>query len=145
MWDQDDWATVSMVSVAPCNRPKTDASLRAYSFNEEAWMQMEKMRTVLRIAARNGHVNLILSQFGSGHRWGDEGPSHGHTNPVVSGGSVYANPTPHVAMFWNQLLREEPEFIGYFSDVVFVITGGEGEHHDFYRNMARSEYIRYFG
>lgn len=151
VWPERKWKTISMVSVAPVSRPKTDPEVTTYSFIEEEKMQKEKMKTILRIAAVNGHKNLILTPFGSGHKWEDRRrfdemsvPSASNTSTVVSAGSVYGNPTGFVVKTWYDLLYNDPEFLGYFNDVVFVITAGEGGHHDWFRNMALAEYHRWF-
>lgn len=151
VWDERAWGAISMVSVAPCRRPKTDPDFTQYSFEEEEMQQREKMKAILRIAAMNGHVNLILTPFGSGHKFEEKrthsghGATSGDSSASVSAGSAYANPTARVAKMWHELLFEDPEFRGYFSDVVFVITAGDGDHHNWFRGMALSVYQNLFG
>lgn len=61
----------------------------------------EKMRTVLRIAAQWHHRDLCLGAFGVG--------------------PAFRNPVKEVARMWRELIFEEPEFEGAFSNIVFCI------------------------
>lgn len=62
---------------------------------------LEKMRTVLRIAAYYGHADVVLPAFGVGH--------------------VFRNPAREVARMWRHLLFHDDEFTGVFANVVFAI------------------------
>jgi len=62
---------------------------------------MEKMRTVLRIAAYCSHKAICLGAFGVG--------------------PIFRNPPRQVAKTWRDLLFHEEEFSGVFTDVVFAI------------------------
>jgi len=62
---------------------------------------MNKMRTILRIAAKWGHEDICLGAFGLG--------------------PIFKNPAEEVAEMWKQLLFEEKEFKGVFLNVVFAI------------------------
>ncbi|KAA8913612.1 hypothetical protein FN846DRAFT_771813 [Sphaerosporella brunnea] len=120
LWHERDWTLVSVVSVAAVRRPKTDESGMWYSFKEEKDLQREKMKTILRIAAQNGHVNLVLGGFGSS---------------LAATSSPYKNPIKDVSKLWQELLFECEEFQGYFQNVVFAVGGTE----------AGNEFRRYFG
>jgi uncharacterized protein (TIGR02452 family) len=61
----------------------------------------DKMRSILRIAAQWGHRDICLGAFGVG--------------------PIFRNPVREVAEMWKQLLFEESEFTGVFSNVVFAI------------------------
>lgn len=138
MWHDSKWTVVSVVSVAAIARPKLDETGTRYSFIEERDLQKEKMKAILRIAASYGHVNLVLSGFGScGPGTGDgQGNSSGH-NAIGHGGSSYKNPIRDVCKIWRELLLEDDEFRGWFKNVVFAVGGGEG-------GGAR-EFRKYFG
>lgn len=62
---------------------------------------VEKMRTVLRIAAMWNHPSIVLGAFGVGH--------------------IFRNPPREVARMWKLLLFQEEEFSGVFANVVFAI------------------------
>ncbi|KAL8949369.1 MAG: hypothetical protein Q9222_004519 [Ikaeria aurantiellina] len=93
-----------VISVAPIRRPKLDESGEDYSFTAEKEMMKQKMRSVLRIAAREQHYDLCMGAFGVG--------------------PGFRNPASQVASIWRTLLFDEPEFQGVFSNVVFAIESG---------------------
>ena len=66
----------------------------------------EKMRTVLRIAAKWKHRDLCLGAFGAG--------------------PGFRNPVHQLASMWRDLLFKEPEFQGIFTNVVFAIEKTSG-------------------
>jgi uncharacterized protein (TIGR02452 family) len=71
----------------------------------------DKMRTILRITALWRHRDICLGAFGVG--------------------PIFRNPAREVAEMWKQLLFEETEFTGVFSNVVFAIehsTSGGSKH-----------------
>lgn len=72
-----------------------------YSFDEERELMKDKMRTILRIAAKWNHKDICLNAFGVG--------------------SIFRNPARPVAEIWRQLLFQEEEFRGVFSNVVFAV------------------------
>lgn len=156
LWPERKWTAVSVVSVAAVRRPKTDESGMRYSFTEEKDLQREKMKTILRIAACNGHVNLVLGGFGScgpGIGIGDGFPPgyssgiHSRRSPPgprnqpqaysAASSSTYKNPIRDVCKLWRELLCESEEFQGYFMNIVFAVSGGEGG--------GQSEFRKYFG
>ncbi|KZF21766.1 hypothetical protein L228DRAFT_159494 [Xylona heveae TC161] len=100
-----DFKVLPVISVAPVRRPKLDESGTRYSFEQERELMMEKMRTVLRIAAAWGHSDLCLGAFGVGH---------GFRNPVTE-----------IASMWRTILFSEPEFQGLFSNIVFAIESSQ--------------------
>ncbi|KAI9814299.1 MAG: hypothetical protein M1832_005939 [Thelocarpon impressellum] len=104
-----EFKPVPVISVAPVRRPKLDASGTRYSFEQEKELMLEKMRTVLRIAARHEHRDLCLGAFGAGVH--------------------FRNPISELAAMWRRVLFEEDEFKGVFANVVFAIekapAGGE--------------------
>ena len=96
-----DFKSVPVISVAPVRRPKLDETGTRYSFDQERELMKDKMRSILRIAAKWGHRDICLGAFGVG--------------------SIFRNPVREVAEMWKQLLFEESEFTGVFSNVVFAI------------------------
>ncbi|KAL8959315.1 MAG: hypothetical protein Q9193_003804 [Seirophora villosa] len=126
--------SLPIISVAPVKRPKLDESGREYSFEQEKGMMMNKMRSVLRIAAYHRHYNLCMGAFGVG-------PS-------------FRNPAAQIASMWRTLLFEEDEFRGIFSKVVFAIeSAGDGtassatSDHDVFKkefdpsNIVKTSYL----
>ncbi|KAF1984152.1 hypothetical protein K402DRAFT_151377 [Aulographum hederae CBS 113979] len=114
LWQTSRWLPV--ISVAPVRRPKLTTSSSSssssrpssptYSFAAERTLQKEKMRTILRIAAHCGHRELCLGAFGVG--------------------PVFRNPAREVARMWRELLFDEEEFRGVFSNVVFAVERNGG-------------------
>ena len=96
-----DFRPVPVISVAPVRRPKLDETGTRYSFDQERELMKDKMRSILRIAAQWGHRDICLGAFGVG--------------------PIFRNPVREVAEMWKQLLFEESEFTGVFSNVVFAI------------------------
>jgi len=151
LWPECEWTAISVVSVAAVRRPKVDET-GSYSFSEERELQKEKMKTILRIAAWNGHINLVLGGFGScgpgtgigdGHHPGypsNQSPPSGsrnQTQALSASSSSYRNPVRDVCQLWQELLIETEEFKGYFSNCVFAVGGGE--------NGGQEEFRKYFG
>ncbi|KAI9837819.1 MAG: hypothetical protein M1819_006753 [Sarea resinae] len=101
-----DFKALPVISVAPVRRPKLDESGTRYSFVQEKDLMMEKMRTVLRIAAAWNHDNICLGAFGVG--------------------PGFRNPVAEVAAMWRVVLFSEKEFKGAFSNVVFAIEQSQG-------------------
>jgi hypothetical protein len=145
MWPEHDWTVISVVSVAPVKRPKTDESGMRYTFTEEKEVQREKMKTILRIAADNGHINLVLGGFGScssgtaneNDSNSNDGGSPPKSPALTATSSAYKNPIRDVCELWKELLYECEEFSGYFKNVVFAVSGGDGG--------VQNEFRRYFG
>lgn len=108
IWDDEHWTAISVVSAPAVRRPKMDGTCTYYAFDEERGLQKDKMKSVLRVAALNGHINLILSGFGS---CGQEG----------SGTGVHKNPIKDVCRIWEELLLHEAEFKGWFANIVFAL------------------------
>ncbi|EON68913.1 hypothetical protein W97_08171 [Coniosporium apollinis CBS 100218] len=100
-----DFRPLPVISVAPVRRPKLDESGTQYSFVQEKGLMMEKMRTILRIAAYAGHKDICLGAFGVG--------------------PIFRNPVAEVARMWRILLFHEEEFKGVFSNVVFAIESNQ--------------------
>ncbi|KAL7276685.1 hypothetical protein RUND412_000302 [Rhizina undulata] len=126
----ENWTAVSIVSVSAVKRPKLDESGLRYSFDEERNLQQEKMKTILRIAALQGHVNLVLGGFGSCGHGGN--------------GGAYRNPIRDVCILWKELLLEDEEFKGWFANVVFVVGGG-GVNTAKEDAKSVEEFSKYFG
>ena len=82
-------------------RPKLDLAGQSYTFEQEKALQLEKMRTVLRIAALHDHKDICIGSFGTG--------------------PTFRNPMKEVAKMWKELLFHEEEFYGVFANVVFAI------------------------
>jgi hypothetical protein len=100
-----EFKTLPVISVAPVRRPKLDETGEEYSFQQERDLMQEKMRTVLRIAAQWQHRDLCLGAFGVG--------------------PAFRNPAKVVARMWRELIFEEPEFDGAFSNIVFCIESNQ--------------------
>lgn len=116
MWDDEDWTTISTVSASAVRRPKIHMEGPYYAFAEERNLQKEKMKSVLRAAALNGHINLVLGGFGS---YGQEGNGNG--------GGLYRNPIKDVCFLWHELLHLDEEFNGWFAKIVFALEDrGDG-------------------
>ena len=98
-----EFKSLPIISVAPIRRPKLDESGADYSFSQEKELMKEKMRTVLRIAASRQHHDLCIGAFGVGYG--------------------FRNPGKQVAGMWRELLFNEPEFQGVFSNIVFALEG----------------------
>jgi len=101
-----DFQSLPIISVAPIRRPKLDESGKDYSFAQERELMMEKMRTVLRIAATSQHSDLCMGAFGVG--------------------PGFRNPVGQVASMWRHILFSEAEFQGAFSNIVFAIESPGG-------------------
>ena len=101
-----DFQSLPVISVAPIRRPKLDESGKEYSFDQERELMMEKMRTVLRIAAASQHSNLCMGAFGVG--------------------PGFRNPVAQVASMWRDILFSEKEFQGVFNNIVFAIESSGG-------------------
>jgi uncharacterized protein (TIGR02452 family) len=118
-WAATEWKSLPVISVAPVRRPKLDESGMRYSFVQERDLMLDKMRTVLRIAAMYNHSSLVLGAFGVGH--------------------IFRNPAREVAKMWRQLLFHDDEFSGVFANVVFAVQtnqpgngrAGSAEHEVF--------------
>ena len=132
VWPPEEWTVVSVVSVSPVRRPKLDESGAYYSFQAERDLQYEKMRTILRIAALNGHVNLVLGGFGS-------------ADPCPNGVGLHRNPVGEVASMWKELLFEDQEFKGWFKNVVFAFNSGGGGWMKETSVTIENEFKKYFG
>lgn len=113
---------VSVISVAAVCQPSTititDATGRSqrYASGADARLMEEKMRVILRIAAKNGHRQIVLGAFGCG---------------------AFGNPKEEVARMWKSVLSE-PEFSGgWWQDVVFAVldTDGRGNFATFYQRL----------
>ena len=101
-----DFQSLPIISVSPIRRPKLDESGNEYSFEQEKELMMEKMRTVLRIAATSQHVDLCIGAFGVG--------------------PGFRNPVAQVASMWRDILFSEREFQGVFANIVFAIESSGG-------------------
>jgi len=160
LYDERDWTVLSVISASAVRKPKVDETGMRYSFAEEKELQKEKMKTILRIAAQNGHINLVLGGFGScgpgigscrigigadgclTETPGQHGHPAEHTTPprsqaLSAATSSYKNPIKDVCKLWKELLFDDPEFRGYFANVVFAVSGGE--------SGGQREFRKYFG
>jgi len=95
-----------IISVCPVKRPKLDKDDTKYSFDQEKELMREKVVTALRIAKWFGHKDLVIGTFGLG--------------------SGFRNPPREVAKLWRDALLKDPQFIGWFRDVVFAFEDPEG-------------------
>ena len=111
---------ISVISVAAVCRPATRTDARdgrqRYASGADARLMEEKMRVILRIAAKNGHRQVVLGAFGCG---------------------AFGNPKEEVASMWRSILSE-PEFGGgWWQDVIFAVldTDGRGNFQTFYQRL----------
>jgi uncharacterized protein (TIGR02452 family) len=92
------WWT-SVISVAAIDGPRLKRGTTEYLRTEDWKSMMERIRTILRIAAHEGRRNLVLGAFGCG---------------------VYGNPPKTVAAFFAAVFKEE-EFKGRFEGIWFAV------------------------
>jgi len=114
----------SIVSVAAINRPelmKVDGQLRIVQHLVEP--TKEKMRTILRIAAKYKHTALVLSAFGCG---------------------AFCNPPEHIALLFKEVFAES-EFKGRFALVVFAIINDNNSNRDHNPNGNFEPFRTVFG
>ena len=103
---------ISVVSVAAVSNPPITqgaSGIDGYKKAADRELMLDKMRSILRIAAINGKRRLILGAFGCG---------------------AFANPNHQVAQMWKDVLGEK-EFKGWFEDVVFAVLGSSGKNDNF--------------
>ncbi len=109
---------ISAVSMAAICIPQitTDAKgSQKYAFAQDRRLMEEKMRVILRIAAKNGHRQIVLGAFGCG---------------------AFANPRQEVARMWAFVLREAEFAGGWWSDVIFaVLDDGRGNLQTFVNEL----------
>ncbi|KAI9798148.1 MAG: hypothetical protein M1825_005409 [Sarcosagium campestre] len=101
-----EFKPLPVISVAPVRRPKLDESGLRYSFDQERELMKEKVRSILRVAARHSHKDLCVGAFGAG--------------------TAFRNPVGEVARMWKDILFSEEEFDGVFANVVFAIETNPG-------------------
>ena len=103
------WRVVAVVSVAAICQPaitrdpRTD--LERYVNGAHARLMEEKMRVILRMAAKNGHRQLVLGAFGCG---------------------AFGNPSGEVARMWKSVLEEAEFSGGWWQDIVFAVLDNDG-------------------
>jgi uncharacterized protein (TIGR02452 family) len=107
---------ISAVSVAAVCIPPTMTDgngVRKYVLAQDKRLMEEKMRVILRIAAKNGHRQVVLGAFGCG---------------------AFGNPREEVAKMWAAVLREAEFAGGWWADVVFaVLDDGRGNNFQTYQ------------
>lgn len=102
----DKLPVISVVSVAAIRAPATvrdDRGVERYKKDEDRAMMKVKMRTVLRIAAGNGHRKLVLGALGCG---------------------AFGNPREEVVGCWGEVFGEEEFGGGWWEEVVFAVMDG---------------------
>lgn len=104
IWDR--YQVVSVISVPPVRRPKISSTTGQYSFAEEEELMRNKIRTILRIAAAEGHTSFVSPAWGCGPQ--------------------FRNPAREVAQMWIDILFKEPEFSGLFRTIVFAFDTVDG-------------------
>jgi uncharacterized protein (TIGR02452 family) len=113
----DAYKYIPVISVSPMRRPKLDSSKTRYAFAEEKEMMRDKLRSILRIAAANGHRDICLGSFGTGPVW--------------------RNPAKEVAELWKDLLFKDREFMGFFRNVIFAFTQDDSDMKAFEKIVFR--------
>lgn len=110
---------ISVISVAAICQPPTVKNTNGqqrYASSADAALMQEKMKVILRIAATNGHRQLVLGALGCG---------------------AFGNPKEEVAGMWKAVLSE-PEFAGgWWQDIVFAVfdVDGRGNFQTFYHRL----------
>ena len=97
---------VSVVSVAALRGPviaKDHEGNERYQNIEDRTSMKQKIRTVLRIAAKNGHRRLVLGALGCG---------------------AFGNPREEVVKCWSETLREHEFEGGWWEEIVFAVLDG---------------------
>lgn len=120
-WDR--FKHLPVISVTPMRRPKLDSSKQRYAFAEEKEMMRDKLKTILRIAAANGHHDICLGSFGTG--------------------SVWKNPAKEVAEMWKDLLFNDDEFVGLFKNVIFAFSESGTDMEIFEKTLSRLYSTKY--
>ncbi|KAH8799331.1 hypothetical protein F5884DRAFT_848043 [Xylogone sp. PMI_703] len=101
-----EYKALPIISVPPVKRPKL-SERGTYSFAQEKELMRENIRTALRIAVYYGYPNLCISSFGLG--------------------PGFRNPPEEVSTMWRNAFLEDPEFVGWFGNIVFAFDPvGEG-------------------
>ncbi|KKK21505.1 hypothetical protein AOCH_001278 [Aspergillus ochraceoroseus] len=92
---------VSVISAAALRRPAVNTRTvpARYVYPEDRLLMKDKMRVILRVAARNRHRSLVLGALGCG---------------------VFANPSHDVADCWREVLQEQ-EFRGWWDNITFAV------------------------
>jgi uncharacterized protein (TIGR02452 family) len=99
---------ISVVSVAAVCQPKlrTDQNgQEQYASAADVALMDTKMRAILRIAATNGHRQIVLGALGCG---------------------AFGNPREEVAKMWKRVLQEREFSGGWWEDVVFAVLDNDG-------------------
>jgi uncharacterized protein (TIGR02452 family) len=112
---------IPVISVAAIAGPMVDAN--GMMSEEDAKLTLDKMRTIFRIGALQGHDSLVLSAMGCG---------------------AFANPPEHIAKLFHQVIEEE-EFKNRFRLIDFAILDGyrTGLRHNPDGNLV--PFLREFG
>lgn len=103
-----DLPVVSVVSVAAVREPEViggQGEMGRYKHAKVRAVMKEKLRVVLRIAARMGHRSLVLGALGCG---------------------AFGNPRGEVVLCWKEVLREIEFAGGWWERVVFAVMEGGG-------------------
>lgn len=105
---------LSVISVAAVCLPARKTTFPSGSKQKEMYanphdrdLMREKMRTILRVAAREGHTQLVLGALGCG---------------------AFRNPSWEVAELWKSVLCEREFGGGRWEDVVFAVMGAGTEN-----------------
>jgi uncharacterized protein (TIGR02452 family) len=107
------WWT-SVISVAAIVRPPLNASGTDFARRQDREETRERIRTLLRVAAREGKTNLVLSALGCG---------------------AFSNPPKAVANLFKEVLKEK-EFRRRFQGIWFSILDRKGSrNYEIYRKV----------
>lgn len=110
--EPDALPVVSVISSAALRHPQLDAT-RKYKFPSDRETMKRKMRSFLRVVAREQHRRLVLGAFGCG---------------------AFKTPNKEVAAMWAEVFGE-PEFSGgWWESVIFAVmkdAGGTGNFESF--------------
>ncbi|KAJ4290911.1 hypothetical protein N0V90_010107 [Kalmusia sp. IMI 367209] len=95
----DELPAISVISVAAIRYPDLTFG-KIYADQEDEECMKDKIRLVLRIAAKHGHTKLVLGALGCG---------------------VFRNPPAEVALCFLEVIREMEFRGGWFEDLVFAV------------------------
>lgn len=96
----DEFTTASYISAAALRHPKTNSTGEYMTVPKDKELMYAKWRDVLRLAAHEGHRNVVLSAWGSG---------------------AFGMPAQHVSEMLHEILTQQTEFTYAFDHVYIAI------------------------
>ncbi|KAK9789616.1 hypothetical protein SCARD494_08887 [Seiridium cardinale] len=102
----DQLAVVSVISVAGIRQPMLSGDKQAFGLRGDRDLTKDKMRLVLRVAARERHEILVLGAIGCG---------------------AFKNPPRDVAKCWSEVLQEDEFKGGWWREIWFAVFDARNE------------------